>query len=62
MDQQKTKTSWIRKLLGDGLIREERTQRRKRSGRPKPQDPSGKVKTWKPPTKGTTPADRKKAS
>lgn len=28
-------------------------------GRPKPHAPSGKVKQWQPPKKGTTPADRK---
>ena len=28
-------------------------------GQPEPQTPSGKVKKWQPPTKGTAPADRK---
>lgn len=28
-------------------------------GQPEPQTPSGKVKKWQPPTKGTAPANRK---
>ena len=31
-------------------------------GQIKPQTPSGKVKRWQPPTKGTTPADRRKGA
>ena len=29
-------------------------------GQPKPRTPAGKVKTWNPPEKGTTPSNRKK--
>ena len=31
-------------------------------GQIKPQTPSGKVKQWQPPSKGTSPADRKRDS
>ena len=53
----RTKTSQTKKLVGHGLI-----QKGRRFGQIKPQTPSGKVKQWKPPTKGTTPADRKRGS
>ena len=53
MDKQ-TKTSQTRKLVGEGLI-----QKGRKFGQTKPQTPSGKVKQWQPPSKGTSPANRK---
>lgn len=50
-----TKTSETRKFMGDRLIQKGRKLGRTR---PRPQTPSGKVKQWQPPSKGTTPADR----
>ena len=35
-------------------------QRRRGGGQPEPRPAGGKAKKWQPPTKGTTPADRKK--
>lgn len=35
-------------------------EKRRGGGRPLPRPSGGKAKKWQPPTKGTTPADRKK--
>ena len=56
MDQ-RAKTSQTKKLVGEGLI-----QKGRKFGQTKPQTPSGKVKQWQPPSKGTSPANRKKDS
>ena len=47
----------------DKQVRTPRTrklQKGRRFGQVRPQTPSGEVKRWKSPSKGTTPADRKR--
>ena len=50
----KQKTPSFSEILKDGNLQEGL-----KLGQTKPQTPSGKVKQWQPPSKGTTPADRK---
>lgn len=41
------------------FLKDEHLQEGRKLGQTKPQTPSGEVKPWQPPSKGTSPADRK---